>query len=100
MNLTLEDAHLFLRNVLGWLEDDIETLTNDLGTLNKLIVSMLSRVPFHNLTLLTRDRRPPTPNEIKVDMMTGLGGPCSVVNSFFAVLLDELGFGPHIYLLR
>ena len=100
MNLTVEDAHQFLQNVLGWSMQQIESLSCDLVSLNKLIVSMLSRVPFHNLTLLTRERRPPTSAEIKNDMMTGLGGPCSVVNSFFAVLLDMLGFGPHVYLLR
>ena len=65
-----------------------------------VIVSMLERVPFHNLTLLTRERRPPTMAEIKEDMMSGIGGPCAVVNAFFAVLLERLGFGPHIYLLR
>ena len=100
MKLTVEDAHHFLQSVLGWTVQEIESLSHDLESLNKLIVSMLSRVPFHNLTLLTRERRPPTSAEIRNDMMTGLGGPCSVVNSFFAVLLDILGFGPHIYLLR
>lgn len=100
LNLSLDDAHKFLRNVLGWREEDITLLSHDVQSLNKLIVSMLSRIPFHNLTLLVRERRPPTPDEIRDDMMTGLGGPCSVVNSFFAILLDRLGFGPNIHILR
>lgn len=100
MDLTVEDAYLFLQKVLGWSEGAIKSLSPNLKCLNMLIVSMLSRVPFHNLTLLTRERRPPTPDEIKRDMMAGLGGPCSVVNSFFGVLLDKLGFGPDVYLLR
>ena len=100
MKLSSEDAHKFLESVLGLSSKEIKSLSPDLESVNKLIVSMLSRVPFHNLTLLTRERRPPTPEEIKDDMMAGLGGPCSVVNSFFAVLLDVLGFGPDIYLLR
>ena len=100
MNLTVDDAHHFLRKVLGWSNDAIKYLSHDVESLDKLIVSMLARVPFHNLTLLTRERRPPTMEEIKDDMMKGLGGPCSVVNAFFAVLLDKLGFGPHVYLLR
>ncbi|KAL3779804.1 hypothetical protein HJC23_004738 [Cyclotella cryptica] len=99
INLTLDDAHHFLRNVLGWSSNAIKSLSHNLESLNNLIVSMLSRVPFHNLTLLTRERRPPTMTEIKDDMMKGLGGPCSVVNAFFSILLDKLGFGPHIYLL-
>lgn len=100
INLSVEDAHHFLRNVLGWSNDTIQSLSHNVESLDKLIVSMLSRVPFHNLTLLTRERRPPSMEEIKDDMMKGLGGSCSVVNAFFALLLDKLGFGPHVYLLR
>lgn len=101
MKLLSEDVHKFLESVLcvlGLLSKEIKSLSPDLESVNnnnKLIVSMLSRVPF-----LTQERRPPTPEEIKGDMMAGLGGPCSVVNSFFAVLLDVLRFGPDIYLLR
>ena len=99
--LTKDDANTFLTSVLGW---DSSTSANsfspNLDNLNQLIMSMLERVPFHNLTLLTRERRPPTMDEIKVDMMSGVGGPCAVVNAFFAVLLDVLGFGPDVYLLR
>lgn len=98
MNLTNDDAIWFLENVLQMPIAD--EFCPDLNNLNKLIVAMLECVPFHNLTLLTRERRPPTMDEIKKDMMLGIGGPCSVVNSFFAVLLDVLGFGPHVYLLR
>jgi len=97
MNLSYEDAEKFLRDVLHW--PDTKDFLPSLATLDALIVSMLERIPFHNLTLLTRERRPPTMDEIKQDMMSGIGGPCSVVNSFFATLLDVLGFGPNVYLL-
>lgn len=100
LNLTKEDAVTFLTCVLGWTFDEANSFTPSLDNLNKIIVSMLSRVPFHNLTLLTRERRPPTIAEIKSDMMSGIGGPCAVVNAFFAVLLDVLGFGPYVYLVR
>lgn len=100
LNLTRQDAFQFLFAVLGWSHDDASSFSPSLEGLNRLIVSMLERVPFHNLTLLTRERRPPTMTEIKEDMMSGIGGPCSVINSFFAVVLDLLGFGPHVYLLR
>lgn len=94
------DAVDFIKSVLGWTAVDANDFTPSLESLNKLIVSMLERVPFHNLTLLTRPRRPPTMSEIKNDMMLGIGGPCAVVNAFFAVVLDRLGFGPSVYLLR
>ena len=98
--LTKEDALHFLRNVLGWSCANIASFTPNLDGLNRLIMSMLERVPFHNLTLLTRERCPPTMDEIRMDMMSGIGGPCAIVNAFFAVLLDRLGSGPCIYLLR
>jgi len=100
LNLTVADANHFLKKVLGWSDTNANCFSPSLQSLNMVIVSMLERVPFHNLTLLTRERRPPTMAEIKEDMMSGIGGPCAVVNAFFAVLLERLGFGPHIYLLR
>jgi len=100
LNLSEEDAVYFLQRVLGWTSDDAHGFSPNINSLNRVIMSMLERVPFHNLTMLTRERRPPTMAEIKGDMMAGVGGPCSVVNSFFAVLLDKLGFGPQVYLLR
>lgn len=84
---------------MGWSRTDIDNFSPTIKTLNKLIVSMLERVPFHNLTLLTRERRPPTMAEVKSDMMSGIGGPCAVVNAFFASIIDVLGFGPDVYLL-
>ena len=97
--LTKTEAHTFVSSILRWPSAEVQLIKPMLPTLNRLIVSMLEFVPFHNLTLLTRPRRTPTIEEIKNDMMSGLGGPCSVVNSFFAALLNTLGFGPNIYLL-
>ena len=97
--LTKSDACCFVTQVLGWNAYDAAKISPTLETLNRIITSMLERVPFHNLTLLTRPRRPPTLDEIKSDMMLGLGGPCSVVNSFLASLLIALGFGPNVFLL-
>uniref|UniRef100_A0A7S1BSN8 Glutamine amidotransferase type-2 domain-containing protein n=1 Tax=Corethron hystrix TaxID=216773 RepID=A0A7S1BSN8_9STRA len=99
LDISMEDAQTFVQSTLGWSSESFKTFTPTLASLNCLITSMLQKIPFHNLTLLLRERRPPTLVEIKNDMMTGLGGPCSVVNSFFAALLVTLGFGPCIYLL-
>eukprot|EP00005_Dracoamoeba_jomungandri_P004664 CAMPEP_0174259074 /NCGR_PEP_ID=MMETSP0439-20130205/7954_1 /TAXON_ID=0 /ORGANISM="Stereomyxa ramosa, Strain Chinc5" /LENGTH=846 /DNA_ID=CAMNT_0015342823 /DNA_START=418 /DNA_END=2954 /DNA_ORIENTATION=- len=65
---------------------------NSVSSLNQLIQAMLRKIPFHNLTMLVRERRPPTLEEIFSDVSTGLGGPCFVVNSFFLSLLHTLGF--------
>ena len=98
LNVSKEDAHNFLQSVLGWNSQELD-FHPTLSSLNLLIESMLQKVPFHNLTLLVRERRPPSLIEIKQDMMSGLGGPCSVVNCFFAAILIALGFGPNVYLL-
>lgn len=63
-----------------------------LPLLNELISAFLTRVPYHNLTVLLRPRRPPTLQEIREDFLSGLGGPCAVVNSAFAAFLHALGY--------
>jgi len=63
-----------------------------LSALNDMIAATLRHIPWHNLTLLTRERRPPTNAEIKEDFLTGLGGPCAVVNAAFGALLHTLGY--------
>lgn len=63
-----------------------------LSLLNTLIEKTLRHIPYHNLTVLVRPRRPPTPEEIRHDFLSGIGGPCAVVNAGFASLLHALGF--------
>jgi len=63
-----------------------------LSALNDVIAATLSHVPWHNLTFLTRERRPPTNAEIKEDLLSGLGGPCAVMNAGFGALLHALGY--------
>jgi len=99
MALTNDDVFCFLSSVLHWPTGSCTSFRPNLLTLNQLIASMLQHVPFQNLTLLVRERRPPTAQEIREDMMTGIGGPCAVVNSFFAALLVAMGFGPNVFLL-
>ncbi|RHY63757.1 hypothetical protein DYB30_003933 [Aphanomyces astaci] len=60
--------------------------------LHCIVEAMHKHIPFHNLTLLTRPRRPPSWDEIVHDMMMGLGGPCAVVNAFLHALLTALQF--------
>ena len=63
-----------------------------LSALNDMIAATIRHIPWHNLTFLTRERRPPTNAEIKEDFLTGLGGPCAVVNAAFGALLHTLGY--------
>lgn len=64
----------------------------DLATLQALIGAFLGRVPFQNVTMLARPRRSPTLAEIAHDVLTGTGGPCGVLNPFFATWLCRLGY--------
>lgn len=69
------------------------SVTNpDVTTLRKLVRTYLGKIPFHNLHMLVRYGREPTRAEILDDMRRGLGGPCNVMNPFFAALLAQLGF--------
>lgn len=81
----------FLRLLLG---DDVDstTLPCTLHTLNILIRAHLAVMPFNNLTMLIRTRRPPTLAEILIDCQTCVGGPCAVMNTHFAAFLHALGF--------
>lgn len=69
-----------------------------LGTLQGVLRAYLGRIPFQNITMLARPRRAPTLAEIRVDVLEGRGGPCGVMNPFFAALLHRLGFS--VCLLR
>lgn len=73
-----------------WL--DVASAPPDLGTLRGLLQAYLGRVPFQNVTMLARPRRAPTLEEIRADVLAGRGGPCGVMNPFFAALLHRLGF--------
>ncbi|KAJ3158204.1 Transcription factor as1 [Irineochytrium annulatum] len=89
--VTADVARTFLTRVLG-LKIGLLTCEPTLATLNEVVGRMLDRIPFHNLTLLTRPRRPPTLSEIRDDMTSGLGGPCSVINTFLAFMLERIGY--------
>lgn len=64
----------------------------DLDTLRLLVRTYLGKIPFHNIHMLARYGREPTRDEILDDMRQGLGGPCNVMNPFFAALLARLGY--------
>lgn len=64
----------------------------DLPSLRLLLGAYLGRIPFQNVTMLARQRRAPTLREVVADVLSGQGGPCGVMNPFFAALLHRLGY--------
>ena len=80
--------------------------TGKLDLLSAVIRGCMSHIPFQNFTMLTRVhssydghspkesyyRSPPTLGDIIGDMLTGIGGLCSVRNPFLYLLLRALDF--------
>ena len=59
----------------------------------KMIVSgTLEHIPFQNITMLTNERTRPSKEMIKSDMLSGMGGLCTVRNPFLHEFLRALGF--------
>lgn len=69
----------------------------DIAFLRRLIRAHYAQIPFQNLTMLVRPRRPPSWDEITEDMLSGLGGLCTTINPFFCALLHRLGFEPRLF---
>ncbi|MEP7124429.1 MAG: arylamine N-acetyltransferase [Byssovorax sp.] len=74
----------------GWL--GVGLAAPSFPTLRALLEAYLGRVPFQNVLMLARSGRAPTLDEIKGDMRRRRGGPCNVLNPFFAALLAQLGY--------
>ncbi|MAI30050.1 MAG: hypothetical protein CMM07_00070 [Rhodopirellula sp.] len=80
------EARAFLR-LLG-----VPALPPSKPYLVRLIRAIYCRIPFQNLTMLTRPRAAPAWNEIIEDMLSGLGGLCTTINPFVCAFLHQLGF--------
>eukprot|EP00656_Telonema_subtile_P039542 TRINITY_DN44643_c0_g1_i1.p1 TRINITY_DN44643_c0_g1~~TRINITY_DN44643_c0_g1_i1.p1 ORF type:complete len:957 (-),score=98.12 TRINITY_DN44643_c0_g1_i1:140-3010(-) len=92
--LARTDVDRFLRRI-GVTIDSIPA--PDPILLRAVIQGCMTKIPFQNLTMLTRvdihgRRSPPTLGEIVDDMLEGVGGLCAVRNPFFFLLLKSLGF--------
>jgi asparagine synthase (glutamine-hydrolysing) len=88
--MTLAECKRFCTEVLRVQLPD--PLSCDLVLLDSLVSASLQTIPFTNLTMLLRPPRPPTNEEIKFDFLSGIGGPCAVVNAGFAAFIHCLGF--------
>lgn len=60
--------------------------------LEEIISGTLAHLPFQNLSMLTNERFRPSPQKICSDMLSGLGGLCTVRNPFLYHLLMKIGF--------
>ena len=58
---------------------------------DSLLLRWHAVIPFNNFTLLAGPPRPPSVAEIRADCETLVGGPCAVVNTYVASLLNTLG---------
>ena len=96
--LTKQEAIQFLQS--EWKMKDVEQeIKNDREKfLNKLIVTIHERVPFHLLFVPKLSTFPPNertfPNFDESDYlcMSGYGGNCTMINTFTARLLTSLGY--------
>lgn len=70
----------------------VEPSKPDLKLLRQIIARTLEVVPFQNVTMLDSEREVPTIDDIKLLMLSGVGGICTIRNPFIHQLLCKLGF--------
>tara|TARA_Y100000746_G_scaffold138969_1_gene118935 strand:+ start:1452 stop:2249 length:798 start_codon:yes stop_codon:yes gene_type:complete len=58
----------------------------------QIISKTIERIPFQNLTMLSNTREVPTWEDIKKQMLSAVGGICTVRNPFIHQILLNLGF--------
>uniref|UniRef100_A0A0B7B5C2 arylamine N-acetyltransferase n=1 Tax=Arion vulgaris TaxID=1028688 RepID=A0A0B7B5C2_9EUPU len=98
--LTKEEGLQYLQNVLripisevpNFSEKSVSAETK-LSFLETLLRAFLAHVPFQSIYLMSHDinnRRRPTWDEIKRDILSGRGGLCYSVNAFMYALLASL----------
>ena len=96
--LSKADVQCFLAKISVQRNDYDRSLGfSQLDLLEATICGCMEVIPFQNITMLTRVQKsghhsPPTLGEIIKDMVTGLGGLCTVRNPFFFLLLNAMGF--------
>jgi len=90
--LSRDEAVDFLRERLH-IYDDVTHVSLDL--LERIIVAFHQNLPFQSLTNMAvppQDRHVPSSEQVKQDMLLGLGGLCTSQNYFVYELLHALGF--------
>ena len=81
------------KEVLDYLDRiEVRLQLPSLSLLQDIVVGTLAHLPFQNLSMLSNERIRPSPENICSDMISGLGGLCTVRNPFLYRLLTSLGF--------
>ena len=98
--LTKDESLQFIKETLKIQDPELRLKKNKGDFLNTIICS-IQRIPFQCVTLVDKplkQRRRPTPEDVKTSMLEGKGGLCYVFNLFTFYLLKSLGYD--IYLNR
>ena len=65
--------------------------------LRNFIRNVTQKIPFQNINMLIRGKgKSPSVEEIKEDMLSGLGGPCGTMNPFIGSILFKMGFDVYL----
>ena len=83
------EAAEFVQQMVG---KKIDLAFQSRAALQQIVEGVLCHIPFQNVTLLLREKRPPTPEEIKSDMLQRIGGGCATIASFLGAVLSQLGY--------
>ena len=88
MNILFEQEEIdhFLRRI------NVTPSTISPEYLRQIVSGIIEHIPFQNVSMLTNDWIRPSEKMIKSDMLSGLGGLCTVRNPFLHEFLRELGF--------
>lgn len=86
VNLNDKEVEHFLKSI------HLEIAPPSFNFLCKIIVSTLANVPFQNIFMLLREKKSPSLELIKADMLSLKGGPCGHINPFLGSLFESLGF--------
>ncbi|RUS68546.1 hypothetical protein EGW08_023692 [Elysia chlorotica] len=95
---TKKEALQFARDRLGVVKLDQRLATDRRGALDDITTAFQTRLPFNNLSLMSAARddrrvwRRPTLEEIKQDILSGIGGLCFSLNVANFFILKALGF--------
>ena len=96
--LSLEEAERFAVEVLKVPYRAGRVKNDSLSLLNEMIRAFHATIPFQDLTLIStppKERRMPTIEQIKEDVLSGRGGLCYALNTFMKYFLEALGYAAH-----
>jgi len=79
-----------IRDFLERIEIEESELSEEF--LKSIISGIIEHIPFQNISMLTNERIRPSEEMIKSDMLSGMGGLCTVRNPFIHEFLRALGF--------